>query len=107
MATQRASAQKSTDADKPAEEEKPAPDTSTEDQAADVQETGEQVVHTDTTVNKVAPLDGPEHGYVGQAHPDKNRDDYTVAGVTGGTAKTDDKPQDGEDIRKAWAPLRS
>lgn len=101
MATMRASAQKAT------ESEKLAVDTGTEDKAAGVEATDEQVVHTDTSVNKVAPQDGQEHGYIGQAHPDKNRDDYTVAGVTGGTAKADDKPQDGEDIRKAWAPLRS
>jgi hypothetical protein len=62
---------------------------------------------TDESVNLVAPLDGPEHGYVGQAHPDKNRDDYTVAGVTGGTGNTKDKPKSGEDIRRAWKPLQS
>lgn len=95
MATQRASAQK------------PDVAANTEAQDTETKTADQPVVHTDTSVNKVAPQDGQEHGYIGQAHPDKNRDDYTVAGVTGGTAKADDKPQDGEDIRKAWAPLRS
>ena len=100
MATQRATAQqKSTEADTEA--------TVGEATTSEVQDADQAVVHTDTSVNKVAPQDGQEHGYIGQAHPDKNRDNYTVAGVTGGTAKADDKPQDGESIRKAWAPLQS
>jgi hypothetical protein len=59
--------------------------------------------------NYVAPADGPEHGYIGQVHPEKNNDDYTVAGVTGGTAKASDTPPSSaaDDTRKAWKPLSS
>lgn len=102
MTTQRASAQKP-EAEKPTEPTTP----DTEPAGTEATEPEQTVTHTDTSVNKVAPQDGQEHGYIGQTHPDKNRDDYTVAGVTGATAKANDKPQDGEDIRKAWAPLRS
>lgn len=105
MATQRAAAQKAASTDQPGT----TADTEATAKAENVEaaSTDQPVEHTDTSVNKVAPQDGQEHGYIGQAHPDKNRDDYTVAGVTGGTAKADDKPQDGETIRKAWAPLQS
>lgn len=41
----------------------------------------------------VAPEDGPDHGYIGQVAAGKNRDDYTVAGVTGGTANVADTPK--------------
>ena len=39
----------------------------------------------------VAPVDGTEHGFIGQ-RPAKNNDDFTVAGVTGATANVNDKP---------------
>lgn len=39
----------------------------------------------------VKPTDGPDKGYWGYS-PETDRDQYTVAGVTGGTAKTSDKP---------------
>lgn len=57
--------------------------------------------------NVVAAADGPEHGYVGEVHPDKDRDAYTVAGVTGSTAKAQDKsPSDAADnVRSKWKPL--
>lgn len=66
-------------------------------------------LQTDAAANVVAPADGPEYGYVGEAHPDKNRDDYTVAGVTGSTAKASDKPTSGaaDDVRAKWKPLSS
>jgi len=60
-----------------------------------------------TSGKRVAFVDGTEHGYVGEVHPDKNNDDYTVAGVAGSTAKTSDQPSGSSvDTRAAWAPLR-
>lgn len=41
----------------------------------------------------VAPVDGPEHGYIGYVPDDTPNDDYTVTGVAGGTANVDDKPK--------------
>lgn len=39
----------------------------------------------------IHPLDATEHGYRGVS-PETDRDQYTVAGVTGGTAKASDRP---------------
>lgn len=74
------------------------------DQAANEQA---KTLQTDAAANVVAPQDGPEHGYVGEAHPDKNRDDYTVAGVTGSTANAQDKPPSAaaDSVRAKWKPL--
>jgi hypothetical protein len=41
----------------------------------------------------VAVEDGPEHGFIGSVRADKDRDAYTVAGVTGGTANVTDTPK--------------
>lgn len=61
----------------------------------------------DSAPGRVAPVDGVDHGYVGQVHPEKNNEDYTVAGVTGGTGKASDKPSGSSvDARAAWAPLQ-
>jgi hypothetical protein len=64
-------------------------------------------LQTDAAANVVAPADGPEYGYVGEAHPDKDRDAYTVAGVTGSTAKAQDTPPSGaaDSVRSKWKPL--
>lgn len=40
----------------------------------------------------VPPDQGQEHGFIGAVRADKDRDSYTVAGVTGGTAKVSDTP---------------
>jgi hypothetical protein len=74
------------------------------DQATDEQA---KPLQTDAAANVVAPADGPEYGYVGEAHPEKNRDDYTVAGVTGSTAKAQDTPPSGaaDSVRSKWKPL--
>lgn len=62
----------------------------------------------ETTGPKVVPfIEGPEHGYVGQIHPEKDNEAYTVAGVTGSTASPTDKPsRTSVDAREAWAPLQ-
>ena len=41
----------------------------------------------------VAVEDGTEHGFIGSVRKDKDRDAYTVAGVTGGTANVADTPK--------------
>lgn len=37
--------------------------------------------------------DGPEHGFYGDPREHDPNEQYTVAGVTGGTAKTSDTPK--------------
>jgi hypothetical protein len=51
----------------------------------------EQTTESDRKV--VAPVDGPEHGYIGYVPDETPNEDYTVAGVTGGTANVADKPK--------------
>lgn len=41
----------------------------------------------------VAPVDGTEHGFIGSVRADKDREAFTVAGVTGGTANVSDQPK--------------
>lgn len=41
----------------------------------------------------VAVHEGHEHGYVGQVTDETPNHEYTVAGVTGGTAHVDDAPK--------------
>lgn len=41
----------------------------------------------------VAPVDGPEHGYIGYVPDETPNEDYTITGVAGGTANVDDKPK--------------
>jgi hypothetical protein len=40
----------------------------------------------------VPPDQGQEHGFIGAVRADKDRDAYTVTGVTGGTANVSDTP---------------
>ena len=40
----------------------------------------------------VPPDQGQEHGFIGAVRSDKDRDAYTVAGVTGGRANVSDTP---------------
>lgn len=40
----------------------------------------------------VPPEQGQEHGFIGAVRSDKDRDAYTVAGVTGATANVSDTP---------------
>ena len=77
------------------------------DDLTDSNSTPKEAAAKAAAANVVAPADGPEHGYVGEVHPEKNNDDYTVAGVTGSTAKANDKPpSDAADAtRQAWKPL--
>lgn len=51
---------------------------------------------------KVVPVaDGPEHGYVGYVPDETPNEDYTVAGVTGGTAKASDTPKSAQRSTKS------
>lgn len=50
-----------------------------------------QTAESDSKV--VAPVDGPDHGYIGRVPDETPNEDYTVTGVTGGTANVDDKPK--------------
>lgn len=60
-----------------------------------------------TDSNQASYIDGVERGYVGEVHPEKNNDDYTVAGVAGSTGKASDQPSGSSvDVRAAWAPLQ-
>lgn len=83
-------------------------DTSTSSTGKDETPNGQaKPMQTDPAANVVAPADGPEYGYVGEAHPDKDRDAYTVAGVTGSTATAQDKPPSdaADSVRSKWKPL--
>ncbi|MEU5853946.1 hypothetical protein ABZ799_01340 [Nocardiopsis dassonvillei] len=41
----------------------------------------------------VTVAEGPEHGFYGDPREHDSNDQYTVAGVTGGTAKVTDTPK--------------
>jgi hypothetical protein len=48
----------------------------------------------------VAPSEGAEYGFYGDAREDDPREQYTVAGVTGGTANTADTPKSAKPASK-------
>lgn len=66
-------------------------------------------IDVDTLVpeDSIHPRDGQEKGYYGYS-PETDRDQYTVAGVTGGTATTTDKPDTTAKARadKNFEPLK-
>jgi hypothetical protein len=53
---------------------------------------------TSSASSNVVPFNqGAKHGYVGEVHPDKNRDDYTATGYE------PEQPSVGD--RRSWSPI--